>query len=280
MSPDRITYVGHATVLLELGGARLLTDPLLRPGLLRVIAPPPARANPRGDRAGRRDPGLPPASRPPRLPSLKRFDRATRIVVPAGGERTLRRRGFTNSIELSAGERAAAGAAEVVATPAVHEGRRFKLGPRVESVGYEIEAGGRRVYFAGDTDLFAEMDQLAGRIDVALLPIAGWGPRLGEGHLNPRTAAEAVARIRPRAVVPIHWGTLIRRDMRRRAREFLDRPPRRFAAQVRELAPEVEVAVLEPGESLELPGLPEPPAPPDSSAPPESSDRSGPRDPS
>ena len=48
-----------------------------------------------------------------------------------------------------------------------------------------VEAGGRRVYFAGDTDLFDEMDELAGRIDVALLPIAGWGPRLGPGHLNP-----------------------------------------------------------------------------------------------
>ncbi len=191
--------------------------------------------------------------------------------------RTLRRRGFTHPIELSAGERAAVGAAEVVATPAVHEGRRFKVGPRVESVGYEIEGGGRRVYFAGDTDLFAEMDQLAGRIDVALLPIAGWGPRLGKGHLNPHTAAEAAARIRPRAVVPIHWGTLVRRDMRRRASEFLGRPPRRFAAQVRELAPEVEVTVLEPGESLELPGSPEPSEPPGSPEPP---GRSGPRDPS
>jgi L-ascorbate metabolism protein UlaG (beta-lactamase superfamily) len=254
--PDRITYVGHATVLLELGGARLITDPLLRPGLLGVIARHPPQ--PTSEVTEPVDAILVSHLHHDHLdfPSLKRFDRATRIVVPAGGARTLRRRGFTNSIELSPGERAAVGAAEVAATPAVHEGRRFKLGPRVESVGYEIEAGGRRVYFAGDTDLFPQMDQLAGRIDVALLPIAGWGPRLGEGHLNPRTAAEAVARIRPRAVVPIHWGTLIRRDMRRRAREFLGRPPRRFAAQVRELAPEVEVAVLEPGESLELPDLP------------------------
>ena len=70
----------------------------------------------------------------------------------------------------------------------MHEGRRFKFGPRVEAVGYEVEAGGRRVYFAGDTDLFDEMDELAGRIDVALLPIAGWGPRLGAGPPQPAHA--------------------------------------------------------------------------------------------
>ncbi len=97
------------------------------------------------------------------------------------------------------------------------------------------------------------MDELAGHIDVALLPIAGWGPKLGPGHLNPRSAAEAAARIRPRVVIPIHWGTLIRRDMVGRAPEFLGEPPRRFAAQLKELAPAVAISVLEPGESLELP---------------------------
>ena len=259
MSVERITYVGHATVLIELGGARLLTDPVLRPRLLRVIHRHPAEPAPGVSEAI--DAVLLSHLHHDHLdfPSLKRFDRATRVVVPVGAAPTLRRRGFTNAVELATGERIEVGGVEIIATPAVHEGRRFKLGRMVEAAGYEVVAGERRVYFAGDTDLFAEMDQLAGRLDVALLPIAGWGPKLGKGHLNPRTAAEAAARIRPRVVIPIHWGTLIRRDLRRRADEFLVEPARRFAAQLSELAPGVEVSVLEPGESFDFSDLPDPP---------------------
>jgi L-ascorbate metabolism protein UlaG (beta-lactamase superfamily) len=259
VSVDRITYVGHATVLIEIGGARLLTDPVLRPRLLGLIHrhPPEPVAHVTEDI----DAVLLSHLHHDHLDfaSLKRVGRATPVIVPAGAARTLRRRGFTNAIELRVGERTTAGGTAITATRAVHEGRRFKVGPAVEAAGYVIEAGGRRVYFAGDTDLFAEMDELAGRIDVALLPIAGWGPRLGAGHLNPRSAAEAAARIRPRIVVPIHWGTLVRRDMRPGAAESLGEPPRRFAAQLSELAPGVELSVLEPGGSLDLPDLPERP---------------------
>lgn len=255
MSADRITYVGHATVLIELGGTRLLTDPVLRPRLLRVIDRHSAEPAPEVTEAI--DAVLLSHLHHDHLDfrSLKLLDRTTRVVVPAGAAPTLRRGGFANTVELATGESTKVGTVEIIATPAVHEGRRFKLGPRVEAAGYEVVAGERRVYFAGDTDLFAEMDQLAGRLDVALLPIAGWGPKLGKGHLNPRSAAEAAARIRPRVVIPIHWGTLIRRDLRRRADEFLVEPARRFAAQLSELAPGVEVSVLEPGESLDLPDL-------------------------
>jgi hypothetical protein len=65
---------------------------------------------------------------------LTRFDRDTPVVVPAGAARTLPRRGFGDVTELATGERAAVGATEVVATKAVHEGRRFKLGPRVDEL--------------------------------------------------------------------------------------------------------------------------------------------------
>jgi L-ascorbate metabolism protein UlaG (beta-lactamase superfamily) len=165
----------------------------------------------------------------------------------------VRRRGFNDVVELRAGERAELGGVEIVATRALHEGRRFKFGPMVRAAGYEIASGGHRIYFAGDTALFDEMEELAGRIDVALLPIAGWGPRLGKGHLNPRSAAEATALIGPRVVVPIHWGTLIRFDLRPEADEFLAGPPREFADALAERAPDVELRVLEPGEALDLP---------------------------
>jgi L-ascorbate metabolism protein UlaG (beta-lactamase superfamily) len=250
---DRITFVGHATVLVELGGTRLLTDPVLRRRLLSVIHRHPPEPAPEVTRAI--DAVLVSHMHHDHLdfPSLKRLDRDLPVIVPAGGARTLSRRGFKGGRELRVGERTMIGAVEVTATKAVHEGRRLKVGPVVEALGYELAAGDRRIYFAGDTGIFPELEELAGRIDVALLPIAGWGPRLDAGHLNPRTAAEAAALIRPRCVVPIHWGTLIRRDLRKRAAEFLGGPAERFAAQLSELAPGVELALLEPGESLDLP---------------------------
>jgi L-ascorbate metabolism protein UlaG (beta-lactamase superfamily) len=250
---DRITFVGHATVLIEIGGARLLTDPVLRPRMLRIIH---RHTDDPADHVTE-DIGAVLISHLHHdhldFPSLKRFDRSTPIVVPAGGGRTIRRRGFTDVKDLTIGERTEVAGIEVGATPAVHEGRRFKVGPMVRAAGFEIAAGDRRIYFAGDTDLFDEMAELAGRIDVALLPIAGWGPRLGKGHLNPETAAAAAALIRPRVVVPIHWGTLIRSDLRPEAEKYFGGPPRKFAEALREAAPEVELAVLQPGESLDLP---------------------------
>ena len=88
-------------------------------------------------------------------------------------------------------------------------------------------------------------------LDLALIPIWGWGASLGTGHLDPTRAAEAVALLRPRVAVPIHWGTF--RPLHRGSRaRFLRDPVDEFAAAARDQAPEVEVRVLEPGESLTL----------------------------
>ena len=69
-----------------------------------------------------------------------------------------------------------------------------------------VEGAGRSVYFAGDTDVFAGMAELA-PVDVALLPIWGWGPTMGPGHMDPDRAAEAAALLEARLAIPIHWGT-------------------------------------------------------------------------
>jgi hypothetical protein len=74
-------------------------------------------------------------------------------------------------------------------------------------MGHVLEACGTRVYASGDTDLFDGMSAL-GPLDVALLPVWGWGPTLGPGHLDPARAALAVERLRPRVAVPVHWGSL------------------------------------------------------------------------
>ena len=98
--------------------------------------------------------------------------------------------------------------------PAVHGGSRGRRGPEIEALGYVINGGGHRAYFAGDTDLFDGMADL-GALDLALLPVAGWGPSVGPGHLDPARAARALTLLRPRAAVPIHWGTLYPMGLRR-----------------------------------------------------------------
>lgn len=250
---DRITYVGHSTALIEIGGMRVLTDPVLRPRVLRIIrrhAPDPAPDVARGI-----DAVLISHLHHDHLdfPSLRRVGRETAVFAPAGAAGPIRRRGFANVTELAPGGNARLGEVEITATRAVHDGRRYKLGPTRAAAGYLVTSPARRVYFAGDTDLFAGMAALAGDLDAALLPIGGWGTSVGRGHLDPRRAAEAAAMLRPRLAIPIHWGTLLRFDLARRAPELLDGPARRFLAQLAERAPAVEAVVLEPGESVELP---------------------------
>jgi L-ascorbate metabolism protein UlaG (beta-lactamase superfamily) len=89
---------------------------------------------------------------------------------------------------------------------------------------------------------------------VALLPVGGWGPRLGRGHMNPLRAAEAVVRICPAIAMPIHWGTLYPLGLRRVAGRQFEGPGEAFREAVAARAPEVDVRVLQPGESIALAG--------------------------
>jgi L-ascorbate metabolism protein UlaG (beta-lactamase superfamily) len=247
---DSLTYVGHSTVRLELAGTTLLTDPLLRGRFLHVRRQAPRPASGTLDDL---DAVLVSHLHPDHLDfaSIRALDRDTRMVVPAGGARVVRRRGFRRVTELRPGEATVVGSVEVVATPAVHDGRRYPLGRPVEALGFDLRAPASRVYFAGDTDLFDGMKELAGGIDLALLPIGGWGPKVGPAHLDARRAAEAAAMIRPRIVVPIHWGTYLRAG-RERSPGLLSDPPRELVAQLAEVAPAVQARVLAPGASLEL----------------------------
>ncbi len=162
-----------------------------------------------------------------------------------------RKRGPHPIVELGRGETVSIGEVEVTAVPAEHGGRRGRWGREIEPLGYVIRNDERSVYFAGDTDLFDEMSEL-GPVDVALLPVWGWGPSVGEGHLDPGTAARALTLVRPRLAVPIHWGTFYPAGVRRWRPEPLVEPPHEFARLARELAPEVEVRVLQPGSETSL----------------------------
>ncbi len=245
MTGLRLTWLGHATTLLELGGVRLLTDPVLRSRVAHLRRHGPAPAPPEGIDAvllshlhyDHLD-----------LPSLRMLTPAPRVFCPRGARDFLGSAGF-EATELAPGESAAIGGVRVEATPAEHDGTRRPGGPVSEPVGF-VARGERSVYFAGDTDLFAAMADI-GPVDAALIPVAGWSPNLGSGgHLDPAGAARATALVRPGVAVPIHWGTL-HPLTRSRGTWFTD-PPHDFSTQVAELAPEVEVRVLSPGESLDL----------------------------
>jgi len=246
---DRIAFLGHATALIELDGVRLLTDPLLRGRVahLRRQAPPVA-----SDLFAQPDAVLISHLHHDHLdlPSLRILGRDTPLVVPAGAGAWLRRRGFVAVTELGVGAVTEVGALTVSAVEARHDGRR-PGGPGAQAQGYLV-SGARAVYFAGDTERFAGMSGLSRSPDVALLPVAGWGPTLGPGHMDPLDAARAVQLIQPRIAIPVHWGTLAPIGLGRRYRTRLGDPPRLFAEHVKSLAPNVEVRILAPGGQTEL----------------------------
>lgn len=237
-------------MLIELGGVRLLTDPVLR---ARVAHLKRHGASPGLGVTRALDAVLISHLHHDHLdlPSLRQLEPGVRLLAPYGAGGFLHAEGFPQAEELADGTRTSVGDVEVLAVPAEHDGQRGPFGPSAHTIGFVVR-GEHSVYFAGDTDLFPELELLAGTVDVALLPVWGWGPTLGAGHMDPGRAARAVALLRPRLAVPIHWGTLYPIGLAGSRPAPLREPPRAFAAQVAELAPEVTVRVLEPGSSLEL----------------------------
>lgn len=247
----RVTYVGHATVLIEIDGVRLLTDPVLRrrvgPLWRHGALPDPRLAEDvdavlvshlHHDHAD--------------VPSLRRLSRTVPVLAAPGSGDFLARLGCGDVRELAPGDSGNVGDVRVTATEANHPagGRRFERASR--PVGFEL-AGQRRIYFAGDTDLFDGMETIGGgKLDLALLPIWGWGTNIGAGHLDPERAARAAALLSPRVVVPIHWGTLYPLGLARLRPEPLRSPPYALARWMRELAPQSELRVLAPGETTSL----------------------------
>ncbi len=247
-----VTFVGHATVELDLDGTRLLFDPLLGRGLgpLRRRAPLPDIEHLR-----RVDAVLVSHMHLDHLDlrSLRRLSRP--IIAPDAAAEFLRRRGFSDVTGMKPGDSVAVATASVHAVHAEHSGTRY-VGDSdsAEAIGYVVEGAGTRAYFAGDTELFDGMSELGPGIDLALVPIWGWGPRLGPGHLNPQTAAEALALIRPRIAIPIHHATLSLPGSSRIWPWLLTRPAEEFVAAAAEQAPEVDVRVLAPLEKTSLSG--------------------------
>lgn len=252
--PVEITWWGHATCTLRDSDVRVLTDPLFARRLAhlrrrRGAVPPPG--------AWQADVALVSHLHADHLhvPSLQRLAPGTLLLVPRGAPRAvpgLRRLTHLTVTEVGAGDVTRVGDLVVRAVPALHDGRRLPVGPhRSPALGYVVEGEGR-TYFAGDTGLFDAMAKEVGPVDVALLPVGGWGPYLGEGHLDAGRAARALARLGARSAVPVHYGTYWPIGMDAvRPHEF-HAPGEEFVRLAAEYAPSVAVHRLGHGESVRL----------------------------
>jgi len=258
----RITFLGHSTLLIEVDDLRILTDPILRDGLgpvrrqVQAVLPELfADLDAVFISHGHHD-HLDP-------PSLRQIPGKPTLIVPRGFGELAAKVGLGPVEEVEPGDRLTIDRVHFTVTEARHSGRREPFGPEGPPIGCVIE-GSRTVYFPGDTDLFPAMADLAGHLDVALLPVWGWGPTIGEGHMDPERAAQAAAILRPRLAVPIHWGTLYPIGMRTLQPRQFEEPGADFAAAVARLAPDVPVRIMAPGDAIDLsapdtaPGRPAP----------------------
>jgi L-ascorbate metabolism protein UlaG (beta-lactamase superfamily) len=239
-----LTWWGHSTVSLTVDAVHLVTDPLLTPRVVHLT---------------RRSGPVPPPLQPDvvlvshlhhdhcHLPSLRRLPAGTVVVVPMGAAGLLRSLPV-DVREAAPDDEVAIGDVTVRAVRAVHDGRRHP-GSRwwAPALGYVV-SGSRTVWFAGDTGPAPMLGADVGAVDVALVPVGGWGPvsrRSVDGqHLGPADAASVVDRVGARCAVPIHYGTLWPQGLKAHDHPSFASP----GAQFGELCPVARVPTV--GEAL------------------------------
>ncbi len=249
-----LRWLGHATVVLDVGGARLLTDPLLRPhaGLLRRRA-----ATPRREHWSEPDAVLLSHLHHDHaeLGSLRLLG-AVPVVSARSNASWLAHQGVDGAVGIGADEwwTVPGTSVRVRPVPAVHGHRPMPHRPNA-ALGFLVVAPGLRVWFAGDTEPYPQMrripDLAGGPVDLALVPVGGWGPRLSGGHMHPAQAAAVCEEVGARRAVPVHWGTLHAPASRRLPPGWMDRAGPAFAHALARRA-EVEPVLLAPGEAVRL----------------------------
>jgi L-ascorbate metabolism protein UlaG (beta-lactamase superfamily) len=224
-----VTWWGHSTATIELGPTRVLTDPLQvdRFVHLRRHASSPTVEVVAADLVLVSHLHIDHFH----LPSLRRLGPGTPVIVPAGSRDLLARTGL-DVHEASPGERLTVAGVSVEVTRADHPATRHRWSRKAaQPVGFRLECAGRSLWYPGDTGPSTDVSGVRG-VDLALVPVGGWGPTLGDDHVGPEEAAELVRRVGARWAVPVHWGTFWPLGMGRVApgvrRHLFETPGERF----------------------------------------------------
>jgi N-acyl-phosphatidylethanolamine-hydrolysing phospholipase D len=242
------TWIGHSTILLQMGGLNVLTDPVFSQRAFPVQWIGPRRMM---------DPALALEALPPLdivllshshydhldKPAVQRLARDhpdAAWVVPLELGAYVRRWGVKHLVELDWWQQADVRGLKVTGTPARHFSAR-RAGDRNKTLwcGYALEMAGARAYFAGDTAYhpeFGEIGARCGPFDFVMMPIGAYDPRwfMHVMHMDPEEAAQAYSDLTSSGTAPsplmlaIHWGTFRLTD------EPMDEPPRRAASAWRE----------------------------------------------
>jgi L-ascorbate metabolism protein UlaG (beta-lactamase superfamily) len=254
----KITYIGHATLLLEIGGATILTDPNFDPKLGRILP----RVSAPGialEKLPSLDAILLTHAHADHLSfeSLDRLPSEMPLFAPPVIAQWLRRLGYDHAQDLAPGGSVRVKDVAIHAAAATHRGNRYGYDRwRADANMYLLDAG-ETIFFAGDTALVDDTHGLVERtlwangreLDLALLPIGWapwWKPGFRKGHLTHEDALTLFERLRARVLVPYHWGTF--RHVTATAHDAI----RRLRARLADHHLSASVRIIEPGESLEL----------------------------
>jgi L-ascorbate metabolism protein UlaG (beta-lactamase superfamily) len=215
-----VTFIGHATLLIQTPAGNILTDPMYsqRAGPFNVMGPRRVR------QPAVRFEDLPPISivllshnhydhcDARTLGMLaKRFDPL--VVTPLGNGPLVRSSGISRVEELDWWQEAKSSALPITLTPAKHFSARGPFDKnRALWGGFVLTTGGMRIYFAGDSaygPFFRDIGQRLGPIDLALLPIGAYEPRwfMHVVHMNPAEAVQAHLDLGAPESLGIHFGT-------------------------------------------------------------------------
>jgi L-ascorbate metabolism protein UlaG (beta-lactamase superfamily) len=251
-----VTWLGHATVVVDMDGVRIVSDPLLRRhnGIRRRRG-----ATPEGEAWSGADAVLLSHLHHDHaeVGSLKMLGGVPVLTAPENAvwvaKKGLAGRGLGEGEWVPVG---AAGDVAVRLVPAVHHSRPMPHRPNAAN-GHLVRGPSGVVWLAGDTDLYPGMEghpELAGSaVDVAVVPVGGWGPRLSPGHMGPKQAATACRLVAARAAVPVHWQTLHVPVAGRFPRGWMDLAGPRFKEALAHEAPSCRPLVLDVGSSATLP---------------------------
>jgi len=252
-----VTWLGHSTVVLDLDGVRIVADPLLHPhaGVLRRRGD-----RPHGDAWSGADAVLLSHLHHDHaeVRSLRLLDGVPVLTAPENAA-WVDRKGLEGR-GLAPGEWMTVGPAErgvsVRLVPAVHGARPMPHRPNAAN-GHLVRGPSGVVWVAGDTELYPDLALLSSwagaPVDVALVPIAGWGPRLSPGHMGPEEAAIACRMIGARWAVPVHWNTLHLPTTDLWPGGWMTRPGPLFVEALGREAPRCRALVLDLGESTRIP---------------------------